>query len=105
MSLLLGPNQISRHIGDNQLLSAAVQNPGNLQRPQKGDAVPQCEMGDKAECTNLLPAAINGQCPRGEVASTDSARCKANRLGWREGLRAPYRGLQGDLAALRTPWG
>lgn len=57
----MGPHQISRHRGDNQLLSAAALDPGTLQGPQEGDTGPQYAIDDKVLAQEF--AAINGQCP------------------------------------------
>lgn len=99
----MGPHQISRHRGDNQLLSAAALDPGTLQGPQEGDTGPQYAIDDKVLAQEF--AAINGQCPRGEAASTDSARCKANHLRWREGNRNPIKKAPRGFSSTQNAWG
>lgn len=85
----MGTKQNSRHRGDNQLPSAVGRDPGTLQRPQEGEAGPQYEKDDEVLVQEL--AALNGQGPGGEAASTDGARCRANRLRWGEGNRSPVK--------------
>lgn len=91
MSLLLGPNQISRHIGDNQLLSAAVQNPGNLQGPQEGDAVPQCEMADKVRVQELASCCHKWAVSQGRSSFYRQCQVQGQSFGVERGTESPIK--------------
>lgn len=60
LSLLWGPDQTCRRSGDNQLTSAAVQNPGSLKGPQEGNAGPRYKRDDKVPGQELASRGFGG---------------------------------------------
>ena len=100
------PHRLSRHTGHNQLMSAAVQDAGDLPGLQEGDAGPRCEIDDKV----LVQERASSCCHQGTVSQGRGSfyrRCQVQGQSLRveRGKREPIKRAPGGFSCLRRPGG